>query len=433
MSEPPPSSSNAPTHREDALAVVRRLRDAGHVAYFAGGCVRDPLLGLQPKDYDVATDAPPGRVRELFPRTQAVGAAFGVILVRQGRSQIEVATFRSDGKYVDGRRPEGVTFTTAEEDAKRRDFTINGIFFDPLENRVIDYVGGQDDVRDKVLRAIGKPDERFTEDHLRVLRAIRFAARFGLDVEPATWSAVGRQMPQLVRISPERVADELRRMLVPPTRSTAWRMLGDRGFDAILFRFVKPAWTPEAPMLADVSPFFDEVCRGATIPFGLALAAAALDWMRHGLPPGSGFRDALGGSGVPAIVRGLRQALKLSNDETEDLRGALDGFRFLLDEPAHSVASLKRFLALPTARLSRDLLAALNKGSEVEKRLLELEQTDYAPPPLITGDDLTAAGLTPGPAFKRALDEAYDAQLEGRVTTKAEALAMAIRIAREQA
>src|SRR5687767_14928448 len=155
--QPNPPRAN----RDDALAVVRRLRDAGHVAYFAGGCVRDQLLGLEPKDYDVATDAPPPRVRELFSNTQAVGAAFGVILVRHRKSQIEVATFRTDGKYVDGRRPEGVVFTTAEEDARRRDFTINGMFYDPVEDKVIDYVGGQRDLKYKWLRTIGDPGKRF--------------------------------------------------------------------------------------------------------------------------------------------------------------------------------------------------------------------------------------------------------------------------------
>jgi len=175
--------------RDDAVAVVKRLRNAGHVAYFAGGCVRDTLLGLQPKDFDIATDAPPQRVRELFTNTQAVGAAFGVILVRHKKSVIEVATFRTDLKYLDGRRPEGVVFTTAEEDAKRRDFTINGLFFDPIENHVIDYVGGQEDLKNKVLRAIGEPNHRFEEDHLRLLRAVRFAARFDLTIEHATASS----------------------------------------------------------------------------------------------------------------------------------------------------------------------------------------------------------------------------------------------------
>src|SRR4051794_36654535 len=162
---PPPTPRS---DRDDALAVVRRLREAGHVAYFAGGCVRDQLLGLTPKDYDVATDATPERVRQLFPHTQAVGAAVGVILVRQRKSVIEVATFRSDGKYSDGRRPDRVVFTTAEEDAKRRDFTINGMFFDPVEDKVIDYVGGGKDLDQRLLRAIGDADVRFEEDHLRM-------------------------------------------------------------------------------------------------------------------------------------------------------------------------------------------------------------------------------------------------------------------------
>ena len=190
--------SQAGCRREDALAVVRRLREMGHVAYFAGGCVRDVLLGLEPTDWDVATDAEPRRVRELFRNTQAVGAMFGVILVRQGQSVVEVATFRSDAEYVDGRRPTGVRFTTAEEDAQRRDFTINGLFLDPLEgDRVIDYVGGVEDLRSRHLRAIGEAGKRFAEDHLRLLRAVRFAARFGLEFDGGTAEAIKRNGPFL--------------------------------------------------------------------------------------------------------------------------------------------------------------------------------------------------------------------------------------------
>src|SRR5687768_5426761 len=251
MSEPPdqPPQGKRST-REDALAVVRRLRDAGHVAYFAGGCVRDMLLGLEPKDYDVATDAPPDRVREIFKSTQAVGAAFGVILVRQRNSVIEVATFRTDLKYTDGRRPEGVVFTTAEEDAKRRDFTINGMFFDPIEEKVIDYVGGQEDLQNKLLRAIGEPNHRFEEDHLRLLRAVRFAARFGLTIEPVTTQAMARHAQHLVRISPERIAEELRFMLTAPTRVRALEMISEFGFDDVIFRFAKqPADVPHRPLV----------------------------------------------------------------------------------------------------------------------------------------------------------------------------------------
>src|SRR5437867_2407818 len=200
MADDQPISTKPPCTREDALAVLRRLRQAAHIAYFAGGCVRDLLMGLTPKDYDIATDAPPQRVRELFSNTQAVGAAFGVVLVRHGKSVVEVATFRTDAAYEDGRRPTAVHFTTAEEDAKRRDFTINGLFYDPIEEKVIDYVGGQEDLRDKLLRAIGEPNHRFEEDHLRLLRAVRFAARLGLSVEPSTAAAIAHHAEQLKRI-----------------------------------------------------------------------------------------------------------------------------------------------------------------------------------------------------------------------------------------
>src|SRR4051812_6760839 len=215
---PPPPPGGKQNDRADAAAVVRRLRGAGHVAYFAGGCVRDLLLGRDPKDYDVATDAPPDRVRGLFRRTQAVGQAFGVILVYEGRSQVEVATFRSDGAYLDGRHPTGVRFTTAEEDAQRRDFTINGLFLDPLkdaplDDQVIDYVGGRADLRAGIVRAIGDPERRFGEDFLRLLRAPRFAARLGFTIEPNTAAAIRRHAAQLSRISPERVGEELRTML----------------------------------------------------------------------------------------------------------------------------------------------------------------------------------------------------------------------------
>ena len=190
MSEPEDIRGKQPCRREDAARVVEELRAGGHVAYFAGGCVRDMLLGLEPKDFDVATDAPPERVRKLFRNSQAVGAAFGVILVRTGGSSVEVATFRSDGAYLDGRHPEHVRFTTAEEDARRRDFTINGLFFDPISGDVIDYVGGREDLAARWIRAIGEPGARFAEDHLRMLRAIRFAARFDFAIEANTAAAI---------------------------------------------------------------------------------------------------------------------------------------------------------------------------------------------------------------------------------------------------
>ena len=437
---PPQPGLKLPSEHADALAVVRRLREAGHVAYFAGGCVRDMLMGLTPKDYDVATDAEPARVRQLFTRTQAVGAAFGVILVRHGRSQIEVATFRTDLEYTDGRRPEGVRFTTAEEDAQRRDFTINGLFFDPSDEQVIDHVGGRADMESKTLRAIGDPDARFAEDHLRLLRAVRFAARFDLQIEPRTDAAIRRSAPHLVRISPERIAEELRVMLTPPTRGRAWTMLRDYQLDDVVFRFLTVPWPPPHPEIAGHRRdlFFDRVQVGTPIPFGLALAAATLDHLALRLPHLGEWRRLWDEVTVRQMVKAVRQALRVSNDEADTMEGTLYGLEFLLRGEGHTIAALKRFLARPTAGMTRALLGALPAEfvtevdhDALEHRLQELEQSEVAPVPLVNGDDLTAAGLRPGPLFKRVLDQVYDAQLEDRVTTRDEALSMAMELARQ--
>lgn len=417
------SSGKMPSLRADAVEIVRRLRQAGHVAYLAGGCVRDELLGLTPKDYDVATDAPPTRVQQLFaPRTQAVGAAFGVILVRVGRSQIEVATFRTDGQYSDGRRPDAVTFADAQHDARRRDFTINGLFLDPLDgDRVIDLVGGQADLAERVLRAIGDPQLRFAEDYLRMLRAVRFAARFGLTIEPATDDAIRQNSARLTEIAPERVADELRRALVDPTRGEAWRLMRRFGFDALIFRRFDAPPSPHAgetdfPVLPD----------GVT--FGVVLAISATWFLIPRLPPAEA-ESLFDTPWVRRIVAGLRNTLRLSNEESAELEGTLSGCGILLKEGPHRVATLKRALARPSIAGTRLLLSALaaaghhaDRIAAAEAGLRMYEGTEFAPPPLVTGDDLVAAGMQPGPRFKRMLDHAYDEQLEGRLTTKEAAL-----------
>ena len=418
--------------RDDAVAIVRRLRENGHVAYFAGGCVRDLLLKVEPKDFDVATDATPDRVRRLFANTQAVGAAFGVVLVRHGRSVVEVATFRADGAYDDGRRPTAVTFTDAAHDARRRDFTINGLFLDPLTDAVIDHVGGRADVAARVVRAIGDPDERFAEDHLRLLRAVRFAARLGFAVEPATAAAIRRHAPALKRISPERVGDELRLMLTAPTRSAAWSLLWQLELVPVLFRFLPPRTAPHRPdrdvLLALASD--------AAVPFALATAAGALAYLLH--DPREDLPEALADDAVAAAVRGARQAMRLSNDESDGMAGVLTAVRPLALGAPPTVATMKRFLAKPVAPGGRLLLGALvsvgavdhSRAKDVEAALADLARGDVAPPPLITGDDLTAAGLRPGPVFRRVLDRVYDAQLEQRVTTREQALALALDVAR---
>ena len=422
--------------RDDATAVVRTLRAAGHTAYFAGGCVRDTLLGLTPKDYDVATDAPPQRVRQLFRNTQAVGAAFGVILVRLGQSVIEVATFRTDGTYTDGRRPDTVTFATAEADAKRRDFTINGLFMDPLDgDRVIDYVGGRADLDAKLIRAIGNPDERFAEDHLRMLRAVRFAARLGFNIEEATAEAIREHAQELPRVSPERVGDEMRRMLTGDGRGTAFELLHQVHLASPVFRFL-----PDDPQGRPSSGTMTRVGLVQAKTFGAALATTALArrWYAAGMP--DDVRPWLTKAEIAKIVQGLRRSLKISNDESSIVEGTLSGVSKMLVDPEPSIAARKRFLATPTADHAKGLLVAIRAAGldddrigRLQRSLYELGKTDFAPPPLVTGDDLTAAGATPGPAFKRALDAAYDAQLEDRVTDRAAALAVALDVIRRDA
>ncbi len=429
MAEMPVRSTKPTCLRDDALAVLLRLREAGHVAYFAGGCVRDELMGRQPTDYDIATDAPPDRVRKLFRRTEAVGQAFGVILVRQGRSVVEVATFRSEGVYLDGRRPTSVQFTSAEEDARRRDFTINGLFLDPIENRVIDYVGGQEDLKARRLRAIGDPGARFAEDHLRLLRAVRFAARFDLTIEPSTGEAIRRHAPQLIRISPERIAEELRLMLCPPTRVRAWPALWEFALVGQVFRFIHP---PQEIQLNRARSIFLAIEQGTTLGFGEALAGATLcyQWQLRG---GEGdLRDLLEKPAVQAAVRGCRKGLRLSNETSTEMGMILSSISPLLADDPPRVAAMKRFLALPASGGARRLLRAIQAvGVQPERidwlegQLDELAKTEVAPPPLITGDDLVQAGMHPDPAFKRILDAVYDAQLEHRISTREDAMALA--------
>jgi poly(A) polymerase len=415
-----------PCRREDALAVAARLREGGHVAYFAGGCVRDTLMGLQPADYDVATDAPPRRVRQLFSNTQAVGAAFGVILVRLGESVVEVATFRTDGIYSDGRHPDQVRFATAEEDAQRRDFTINGLFFDPAKNEVIDYVGGQSDLIARRLRAIGEPAKRFDEDHLRLLRGVRFAARFNLQIEPATAAAIRRAAPHLKGISPERIAEELRMMLTPVTRKFAWPMLWDFHLAPVIFRLLltpSPGTPGEGWGEGQIKQLFLHVLPDAPTSFGLALAAAVLEVTGQTQLHKPQLRHA---------VTAIRRSLRISNEESDAMQSILESLPPLLAADEPTLAMKKRFLALPNSGDARHLLAALadvrefvQRAESLESEFAQLEKSEIAPLPLLNGDDLTAAGMTPGPAFKRILDAVYDAQLEGRVSTKDDAMKMA--------
>ncbi|MFN0011766.1 MAG: CCA tRNA nucleotidyltransferase [Phycisphaerales bacterium] len=439
--------------RAAATSVVRTLREAGHTAYFAGGCVRDELLGHAPSDYDIATDATPERVRSLFPRTNHVGAAFGVTLVhvpappahapapadRPSLITVEVATFRSDGPYADNRRPDSVVFADAPADAARRDFTINALFLDPLEapgeteraagvqGRVIDLVRGVPDLSAKLIRAVGNPDARLAEDHLRALRAVRFAARLGFTIEPATGAAIRAHAAQLAGVSKERIGEELRRMFEQPpdARTCAAHLIQSLWLDApVLGEAHSAAATPTLAALP------------ASAPFATTLAAWTLD-----RAPTPAARAALmHETTVTAAVARLRAALCLSNADAALLSGTFAiRARLLTLWPGLSVALQKRTAHHPAFASAFATLTPADTptANAVATRLAELTISLHpdpfahpppAPEPLITGDDLIGIGLVPGPAFKALLDGLYDAQLEGRIDSREAGMELARRL-----
>ena len=397
--------SGASDARDAALTVLQKLVDAGHVAYFAGGCVRDRLLGLEPKDFDIATDARPDEVKQVFPRARSVGESFGVHLVRRGRHTIEVATFRAEGVYHDGRHPESVTFSDAEHDARRRDFTINGLFEDPLTDTIIDHVGGQRDIEARVIRAIDDPAARLSEDHLRMLRAIRFAARFRFAIDGATADAISASAADLRGVSRERVGQEVRWMLSDPNRAVAaWEMQ---------FLGLDGAVLDEGTCL--VAP-----CRLGRLPEDAAFSTALAAWVvdRH---------DAMPDEPKEVVTR-WTASLKLSGAERQGMLECLEVYDTLLRRwPGLGVAGQKRLAGTTAFREGLMLLAAEDPAAlvEVQRRVSELAESGISPHPLLGGDDLIAAGMSPGPPFKAILDAVYDAQLEGAVTTPDEARALA--------
>ncbi|MEX0704537.1 MAG: CCA tRNA nucleotidyltransferase [Planctomycetales bacterium] len=430
--------------REFAVEVVRRLREGGHVALWAGGCVRDFLLGRTPKDYDVATDARPEQVRELFGerRTRAVGASFGVILVHgpRGAGSIEVATFRTEGPYSDSRRPDTIAFATAEEDARRRDFTINGIFYDPLAQRVLDFVGGEEDLGKGVVRAIGDPRARMTEDKLRLLRAVRFAAMLDFELDPATAEAVREMAPQIHLVSAERIAQELKRMLVDPHRMRAVRLARELGLLAEilpeLFAGVQAVGVQASACTpAERAPDSLKAELQHSLKAELQLDRT-LHMLQHLDEPR--FEPALAAllHTVPDAAAEICRRLRLSNHETDDVVWLLEHRDALDDAPRLSKSRLKRLLA---HRLFEDLLRLervklLAAGDDLapvlfcEDYLRTTPREEIDPPPLVTGNDLIAEGLVPGPRFKEILEAVRDAHLEGEVATREEALALVDRL-----
>ncbi|NQV26198.1 MAG: CCA tRNA nucleotidyltransferase [Rhodopirellula sp.] len=412
--------------------MVRWLTDAGYTALWAGGCVRDLLIGREPKDYDVATNARPEQVREVFgkKRTLSVGESFGVIVVLGPGSagQVEVATFRTDGCYVDGRRPETVVFSSPEEDAQRRDFTINGMFYDPLQKKVMDFVGGEHDLAAGVLRAIGDPRARMEEDKLRTLRAVRFAATFDFTLDAATANAVLSMADQISVVSAERIAQELRRMLVDQHRQRAIELCRDVG---LLLQIL-----PELESVVADEDRWSQLVKSLRLliepTFALALAvllAAAIEDQSSAADPG---RDVAAANLAAKVGR----RLKLSNHEIDDAGWLLKHRHSLDDASGLPLSPLKRVLA---QRLAADLIALIrvrslakdqppNDALFCDEYLRTTDRDVLDPPPLISGDDLIKAGFQPGPQFKDVLDQVRDAQLELKIATPAEALQMATKL-----
>jgi poly(A) polymerase len=387
------------TERELATEVVTKLQAAGHTALWAGGCVRDELLGLTPADYDIATSATPEQVNQLFRRCHSFGASFGVVEVLGPRDEhgdwlkVQVATFRTDGTYSDGRRPDSVQYSSPEEDAARRDFTINGLFFDPVTQQVMDYVGGKADLEARVLRAIGDPVARFTEDKLRVLRAVRMAARFGLTVDATTWQAVVRMAGQIQVVSVERIAEELRKMLTHPSRGRGMTLLRESGLLKLIL--------PEAGELPEKMASTEV----AKLAFEVALA---------GLMRECDAKD----------VARVAKRLKLSNQEVDDVLWLVTKQQLLVQNPHPPRSTLFPLLADERRLLLLMflILCGQSEAGELARRTLNNHLPgELNPPPLLTGDDLKQLGYKPGPQFKVWLDEVRRMQLDSELTSRAEA------------
>ncbi len=454
---PAPPIPDSPAFRA-AAQIAARLRGQGYDAYFAGGCVRDLLLGRTPKDYDVTTRARPDVVLALFPRTFAVGAHFGVVLVADeidGRQiTTEVATFRSDGAYLDGRHPSEVAFADRpEDDVLRRDFTINGMLLDPekwlaarpgdsgsLENAVLDFVGGREDLHRGIVRAIGQPERRFAEDKLRMLRAVRFAARFGYKLEPETFAALRQFAPGIAQVSRERVRDELTRMLTEGRARRAFELLDGTGLlrevlpeiDRLHGVEQPPEYHPEGDVWVHTLLLLEKLAPGctATLAWGALLHDVGKPATFQRAPDRIRFNGHVE-VGV-RIAAEICRRLRFSNDETDQILALVENHMRFGDVQRMKPSTLKRFFRLPRfdEHLELHRIDCLSSHGDLTLYDYAREQFHALPPEevrpalLVTGRDLIEAGYRPGPEFKRLLALAEDAQLEGRIHSREEGLAL---------
>ena len=384
------------TNKQAAIQIVRQLRDAGFSAMLAGGCVRDMLLKRKPKDYDVATNAKPNDVARLFRRTLKIGAKFGVVVVLIDKIQIEVATFRTESGYADGRHPSKVCFTGPREDAARRDFTINAMFFDPVAKKVIDYYKGQADLKKRIIRTVGKPAERFGEDYLRMLRAVRFSTQLGFTIEPKTKSAICAGAKNITKISGERIAAELEGILTSPNRAEGLKLLIETG------------------LVSHIFPGCGCGCSGA----GFTVSMLA------NLPKKIDFPLGLAGLFVgfeTDLALEECELLKLSRNQEKQIEFLLDNRGKLLKDL--SLSELKLLLSGPYFEDLFALQKAIQKASSqtagllirLRKRIKQLKGVELRPKPLLNGHDLIGLGAVPGPSLGQLAKEMYIAQLEGKL------------------
>ena len=431
-----------------AIEIVRTLRSRGHQAYLVGGCVRDLLLKREPADYDVATDATPPQVMEVFPETYAVGAQFGVVLVpavpgtirdtgeHGGKTiVVEVATFRSDLGYSDGRHPDEVRFSKDPcEDVLRRDFTINGLMLDPVSGEVLDFVGGREDLRTGIVRAIGEPEQRFAEDKLRMLRAVRFAARFGYRIDSPTFAAIGRLAPRIHQVSRERVREELTKMLTEGRAKRSFQLLDESGLlDQVLPEISKmkgveqpPEFHPEGDVFVHTLLLLEKLEAGGskTLAWGALL---------HDIGKPPTFRIAPDRIRFDGHVEvGVKMAaeicrrLRFSNEETDQILALVQNHMRFADVRRMKESTLKKFLRLPgfEEHLELHRIDCLSSNGITEsydyarEKLGSMPPEQIRPQPLLTGHDLIEAGYEPGPRFKQILDAVEDAQLEGRLGSR---------------
>lgn len=423
--------------REKAISIVQCLREKGYEAYLAGGCVRDFLLGKAPQDYDIATDAKPEAVEKIFPQTVAVGTQFGVTLVIVDGDGFEVATFRHDGPYLDGRRPSHVRFASMREDILRRDFTINGMMYDPVADRVVDLVGGRTDLSRRLIRAIGDPEARFEEDRLRMVRAVRFAARLGFQIEEQTFEAIVRQAPAITQMSWERIGDEITRILAEGGARRGFELLDATALLGILLPEINamkgveqsPDFHPEGDVFAHT---LLTLRRLENPPETLAYGCLLHDVGKPVCVQREGDRVTFYGhteKGAEMSVEILKR-LKRSRAVWERVAYLVGNHLRHTQAPKMRLSTLKRFLAeegieelLELARI--DALSAngdLQYYYFCKRKLAELKHEEIHPEPLLRGRDLIALGFSPGPLFQKILGGVEEAQLEGEIGTQEEAL-----------